>query len=227
MESYHLTAKEFIFLCAVTGTEKVYGIEEAFQNSNEGDMQLELTKIHKDLVKKKYVRFDFDGNSTINKKLLTCIEVCAGCSQVFLLNAALDSRNQTITYYYKEGQAARLNQEEDGYSLSFIEIDQMQSELLDSLKVIQTQKNKKQIDLIMKQNQVKEFKETQNIKGFLSLTVIFTKQNHVESMMVLDTEKSILALTPEIINLENMIHVQSKEYSEVYDQMKRMLNVLE
>lgn len=81
MEQYNLTAKEFIYLCLNAGARRVYGIEDEFKKVRKENLMTEFSKVQKELVQKRYMRMDFDGNVIIKKKMLEEIEICSLCDR--------------------------------------------------------------------------------------------------------------------------------------------------
>ena len=78
MESFKITAKEFLLLCTATDTDEVYGVDDAYENLTEDNVEKEVRNAQKSLEEKNYIQSDFDGNSEIRDDLMELISCCSG-----------------------------------------------------------------------------------------------------------------------------------------------------
>ena len=52
MESFKITAKEFLLLCTATDADEVYGVDDAYENLTEDNVEKEARNAQKSLEKK-------------------------------------------------------------------------------------------------------------------------------------------------------------------------------
>ena len=53
MESFKITAKEFLLLCTATDADEVYGVDDAYENLTEDNVEKEVRNAQKSLEEKK------------------------------------------------------------------------------------------------------------------------------------------------------------------------------
>lgn len=52
MESFKITAKEFLLLCTATDADEVYGVDDAYENLTEDNVEKEVRNAQKSLEEK-------------------------------------------------------------------------------------------------------------------------------------------------------------------------------
>ena len=86
MSYYNLNGKEFLLLCFKQGALSIHGMEDAYRGMSEQKKAVEMEKAWQSLERKGYIESDFDGNSTVDEKLLGLIQTCVNAKKMFLAN---------------------------------------------------------------------------------------------------------------------------------------------
>lgn len=210
MEHYSLCAEEFTFLCFASGAKKVYGLEKA-------DAASEPEQIQKALIKKRYMKSDFDGNLTVRSELSELINVCVNCEKQLILNAS-------TMFYCRQEEVVRLAKNQETYELDAVKAEDMWTEILCAIpkecEAVQTE----HMDAILSKRELREFKATVGRTKLYALTTLrFTEnQTNADSLLALFTERGTYLLKPMVRDLENVVHILSQDRDEICKRLERM-----
>ena len=116
MESFKITAKEFLLLCTATDADEVYGVDDAYENLTEDNVEKEVRNAQKSLEEKNYIQSDFDGNSEIRDDLMELISCCVECNNVISVDHAQGNKGQTnVVYYIQDEKVVKSEKKDDIY----------------------------------------------------------------------------------------------------------------
>ncbi len=123
MSNYVLSAEAIVYAAAVAGARGITGLPNVFGGQTEDERKQTVTAAKEELGAAGLSSMDFDGNETVDNKLLDAVKSCAWARQVtgYDLKEA-DGNKLSYTYYLNmDGKTAFLTSDsgEDGkYSLS-------------------------------------------------------------------------------------------------------------
>lgn len=226
MEQYHITAKEFIYLCLNAGAKKVYGIENEFKNVREENLMTEFSNVQKELIEKRYMRMDFDGNVTIKKKVLEEIEICALCDRAVMFTASGDKGNKKKNYYFKGDEVVSLIWSEGNYLLEKVDQTEVFSMLWQDMSIAENMTVKEKISLSVKQNDVQKALKERDIRKYGCYSLVQMQKNankRIQNLLFLETNKGILSVKSRIVDLDNALDVESCSMIEVKHLLQKML----
>jgi len=226
MEQYSLTAKEFIYLCLNAGAKKVYGVEDEFKKVSKDHLTTEFSNVQKELVQKRYMRIDFDGNVTVKKKVLDNIRICALCDRVVLFAASGDTGNKKRNYYFKGDEAVCLIGEAGTYLLERVEKETVTEAILKEMSQVKSTISKEKVSFTVKQREVQKVLREKNIRKYhyYSLVQVNKKEDkRVHSLFFVDTNKGLLSAKSKIVGLDNVMDMNSCSVSEMKNSVQELL----
>ena len=124
MESFNLSSKELMFLCAGMGAKEIYGVEDAYAGSEAHNISDEMVMIHNSLEKKGYIESDFDGNSGLRADLAEVIGMCAMCDKFIAADCQrAGSAAVNTAFYIMKDRAVKSCKTNEGYILQKADIN--------------------------------------------------------------------------------------------------------
>ena len=130
MESFKITAKEFLLLCTATDADEVYGVDDAYENLTEDNVEKEVRNAQKSLEEKNYIQSDFDGNSEIRDDLMELISCCVECNNVISVDHAQGNKGQTnVVYYIQDEKVVNSEKKDDIYIIGWLKKEMLYSDI--------------------------------------------------------------------------------------------------
>lgn len=130
MESFKITAKEFLLLCTATDADEVYGVDDAYENLTEDNVEKEVRNAQKSLEEKNYIQSDFDGNSEIRDDLMELISCCVECNNVISVDHAQGNKGQTnVVYYIQDEKVVKSEKKDDIYIIGWLKKEMLYSDI--------------------------------------------------------------------------------------------------
>lgn len=241
MEKFKLTAKEFLLLCTATEADEVYGVDDAYGNINEENIEKELRKVQTTLEEKQYIQSDFDGNSEIRDDLLELINCCVECDHAI----SIDHSQANRVYYIWDDKVVKSEKKNDIYTLEWTKKESLYSDIKNLINILPPNVDTHIEKFHMPQKELKLAKESLAKKDrqasverfkkycdnataeimadaidnndFYSVTEVDfdDRLDSVQNLMVFVTDKTLIKMTPIIIDLIDEIEFCSTSTAEI------------
>lgn len=161
MESFKITAKEFLLLCTATDADEVYGVDDAYENLTEDNVEKEVRNAQKSLEEKNYIQSDFDGNSEIRDDLMELISCCVECNNVISVDHAQGNKGQTnVVYYIQDEKVVKSEKKDDIYIIGWLKKEMLYSDIKGLVKILPMERNNNIDKFHIPQNEVERAKES-------------------------------------------------------------------
>ena len=122
MSNYLLTANAFVYAAAVAGAGSITGIPNVYGGMTDAERRQAVTAAKDELQSAGLISMDFDGNETVDEKLLEAVKLCSWSRQITGYDLKIHGQRFTYTWYLNmDGRTAFLTSdsgEEGKYSLS-------------------------------------------------------------------------------------------------------------
>lgn len=125
-----LNAKEIMCIAANLGATELYGIPDGFNGVTKASLSKEVMKVQSSLESKGYLTEDFDGNSSLDDKIVALVSVCAGCEKFIAIDKQIKKQEQEgILFYVKDTEVVKATKNGEEYKLEKFDASYLSEEI--------------------------------------------------------------------------------------------------
>ncbi len=125
-----LNAKEIMCIAANLGATELYGIPDGFNGVSKASLSKEVMKVQSSLESKGYLTEDFDGNSSLEDRVVALVAVCAGCEKFIAIDKQVKKQEQEgILFYVKGTDVVKAIKKGEEYALEKFDASYLSEEI--------------------------------------------------------------------------------------------------
>lgn len=129
LSSLTLSTKELIYASMVSGIGNIWGIVDPYNEMPEDVIRIDILRIQKSLIEKRYAITEDDGSFTLFNGIIDMLHLCAEARYMYEFSSdELESCNHVLRYFCCGDAFIRLDVNVE-VTLSFVQLSDMKDEL--------------------------------------------------------------------------------------------------
>lgn len=129
VSSLTLSTKELIYVSMLSGIGNIWGIADPYVEMPEDVIRIDILRIQKSLIEKRYAITDEDGSFSLFDGVTQLLRICNKSKYMYQFSSnELEQNNYMLRYYVSDDMIIRLEVKEKT-TLSFIQLPDMEDEL--------------------------------------------------------------------------------------------------